>query len=75
MKFVLLINVKMSTIKIVGILTFISMINAPSECIKPQKNLYYLIFSFERAFEISCSVELNMKSFIIFGPGLAYVHA
>ena len=43
-KFILLINVKMPTI--VGILTFISMINATSERLKARKFFICLYFSF-----------------------------
>ena len=51
-KFILLINVKMPTI--VGILTFISMINATSE----------------RLLHLSVAVEICMKKFITAGPDL-----
>ena len=58
-KFILLINVKMPTI--IGILTFISMINTSTF-------ISILVFM---SIEISCSVELSMKkSFITSGPGV-----
>ena len=44
MKFILLINVKMPTI--VGILTFISMINAASESFKARKGFIFHHFTF-----------------------------
>ena len=43
-KFIMLINVKMPTI--VGILTFISMINTPSESLKAKKVFIFSFFSF-----------------------------
>ena len=58
MKFILLINVKMPTI--VGILTFISRINTPWECIKQEKIIIFQYFSFELE-----------KSFIITWPGFS----
>ena len=53
-KFILLINVKMPTI--VGILTFISMINTTPERLKARNFFIFRYFS-----GISCSVEFNMK--------------
>ena len=53
-KFIMLINVKMPTL--VGILTFLSMINTTSK-----KHLYFSKFKFSRAVEISCSVELSIE--------------
>ena len=41
-KFIMLMNVKMSTT--VGILTFISMINTTSECLKARKKHYFSAF-------------------------------
>ena len=58
MKCSLLINVKMPTI--VGILTYISMINTTSERLKARHFFICQYFSFLAA-EISCSVELSMK--------------
>ena len=60
MKFILLINVKMPTI--VGILTFISMINT-SESLQA-KSIYFQHSSFYEHVEISCSVELSMEIFL-----------
>ena len=61
MKFIMLINVKMSTI--VDILISISMINTTSENLKA-RSFYFSAFMF------SCLVELSMKkSFITLGPG------
>ena len=62
MKFILLINVKMPTI--VGILTFISMINTTSEGLKAGAIVQPFIFS--RAVEISYSVELRVEHEIFF---------
>ena len=45
MKFILLISVKIPTI--VGILTFISRINTPSECIRPGNIFIFQYFSFD----------------------------
>ena len=59
MKFILLMNVKMSTV--VDILTFISMINTKSERLKARKFLICRYFTFY--------VELSMKKrFITSGP-------
>ena len=57
--FILLINVKMPTI--VGILTFISKINATYERLKARNFFICWYFSFLCAVEISLLVELNMK--------------
>ena len=52
---------------IVGILTFISMINTNSERLKARN--VFICWYFSVTFEISCSVELNMKKcFITSGP-------
>ena len=56
-KFIMLINVKMPTI--VGILTFISMINKISESLKARKVFSFQHFSF---YSVLCSVELSMKN-------------
>ena len=56
-EFILLISVKI----IVGILTFISMINTTSERLKA-RNSYLSVFQILRAVEISCSVESNSVS-------------
>ena len=53
-KFILLINVKMPTK--VGILTFISMINATSERLKAINFLFCQYFSFYEQIEILCAV-------------------
>ena len=58
-KFIQLTYVKMPTI--VDILTFISMINTTSERLKTRNFFICQYFSFFRAVEISCSVELSMK--------------
>ena len=62
MKFIMLINVKMPTI--VGILTFIRMMNTTSEILKARNVFIFQHFSFE----ILCSVELHVKKFITSGP-------
>ena len=54
MIFILLINVKMSTITIVDILTFISRVNTPPESLKSKKSIYFSVFRLLWAFEISC---------------------
>ena len=64
-KFILLINVKMPTI--VGILTFISMINTTSEKLKARNSLYLSVVYFLRGVEILCSAELSMKIVYILG--------
>ena len=58
MKYILLIYVKMPTI--VGILTFISRINASDESLKPRNTYLFQGFGF-LAVEILCSAELSMK--------------
>ena len=58
-KFILLINVKMSTT--VGILTFISMTNTTSERLKAINFFICPYFSSLWTVEISCSVALSMK--------------
>ena len=64
MKFIMLINVKMPTI--VGILTFISMINTRSERLKTINFFIWWYFSFYEH-----SVELSMKKVLkTLGPGL-----
>ena len=68
-KLIQLINVKMS--KIVGILTFNSIINTTSERLKSKKLLRLLVFLFLRV-EISCSVELSMKK-VLWPLGLVWV--
>ena len=70
-EFILLINVKMSTI--VGILTFINTINISSACFKQDRNHYFSVFYFLLTADISCSVELSMKSFKTSEPGTVIV--
>ena len=60
-KFILFINVKMPTL--VGILTFISMINATSEILEARHFFICRYFTFLCAVEILCSVELSIKKF------------
>ena len=60
MRFILLIDVKMPTI--VGILTFISMINRTSERHKASNFFICRYCNIYRAVKISCSVELSMKN-------------
>ena len=57
-EFILLINVKMPTI--IGILTFISMINTTSDRLKLKQETSLFVSSWV---EISCSFELSMKKF------------
>ena len=63
MKFILLINVKMPTI--VGILTFISIINTVSVKSFKKKSRNFPPFYLLRAIEISGCVELSMKKSFI----------
>ena len=72
MEFIMPINVKMPTI--VGILTFISMINTPSDSLKP-KVFIFQDFIILWAVEISCSVELSMKKFYILRARLNSIQA
>ena len=58
MKFIMLINVKMPTI--VGILTFMSMVNTISE-FESKKSLYFSALLLLCAVKILCSVELSTK--------------
>ena len=58
MKFFLLINVKMPTITIVGILTFMNRKNSILGLSEPEKKLNYLIIT---SIKISCSAKLCMK--------------
>ena len=57
MKFIMLMNVKMPTI--VGILTFISMINTTSESLKARKVFIFSILTFYEQLELH-AVELSM---------------
>ena len=57
MNFILLINVKMS---IVGILTFMSMINTTSESFKARRVFIFQNFSFYEHMKFPASVELNI---------------
>ena len=65
-KFILLIKVKMSTI--VGILTFISMINTTSERLKARNFLICVYFSFYEQLKFHAQLSLAWKSFITSGP-------
>ena len=69
-KFILLINVNLYMPTIVGILTFISMINTTSERLKARNFFTFQYFSFYEQLKIWCSVELRMKKVITSGPGL-----
>ena len=64
-KFILLINVKMTTI--VGILTFISMINTTSEILKARNFFICQYFSFYE------QLKFHEKSFITSGPELYFL--
>ena len=62
MKFIMLVNVKMPTV--VGILTFISIINTICK-----KSVYFPAFHFNDQFSIiSCSVQLSMGKCLTPGP-------
>ena len=63
MKFILLINVKMPTI--VGILTFISMINTTSESFKARNSLFFHYFQCYKQLKFHVQVELSMKKIIL----------
>ena len=63
--FIVLINVKMSTI--VGILTFISRINTTSESLKARKVFIFQHFSLYEQLKFLCSVELSMLKFYNLG--------
>ena len=65
-KFILLINVKMTTI--VGILTFISMINTTSERLKARTSLFVRILVFMSIWNLVLSWIEHEKSFITSGP-------
>ena len=60
--FIMLINFRMPTI--VGILTFISIINTASEKLKVRKAFIFQYFSFYEQLKISYSAELSMKKVI-----------
>ena len=64
------INVKMPTV--VGILTFISMINTTSERLKARNIFYLSVFLLLSAAEVSCSVELSMKN--CYDPGACFMY-
>ena len=67
-KIILLINVKMPTI--VGILTFISMINTASERLKQETSLFVGILVFKTSWNFVLSWVEHEKSFITSGPVL-----
>ena len=66
-KFILLINVKMPTI--VGILTFVSMINTTRD-LKRETSLFVGILVFMSSWNFMLSWFENEKSFIASGPGI-----
>ena len=66
MKFFILINVKMPTI--VGILTFISMINTISERLKARNIFIFQDFSFYELLKIYAELSEHEKSFTTYGP-------
>ena len=68
MKFILLINVKMPTI--VGILTFISMINTTFETWESKKLLYIQYFSFYKHLKYHAQLIEHEKSFYNLWTGL-----
>ena len=65
-KFILLINVKMSTF--VSILTFVSMINTTSERLKSKNLLYLSVFKLYEQLKFVASCVEHGKSFITSGP-------
>ena len=62
MKFILLINVLI----VLVIFTLINRLNSKSEKVK-EKSLLFIILTFSRTVEISCSVYLSMKKFYNLG--------
>ena len=58
-KFIMLINVKMPTI--IGILTFMRMINSTSDSMEAVKVFIFQHFGFYEQFKKMCSVKLSMK--------------
>ena len=66
-KFILLINVKMT---IVGILTFISMINTATERLKTRNFYICRYFSFYEQLKFHAQLSWAWKSFVTSGPGL-----
>ena len=68
-KFILLMNVQMPTI--VGILTFINMINATSERLKPRNFFICRYFSFYEQLKFVLSRVEHEKSCINSGPGVS----
>ena len=68
MKFIMIINVKMATI--VGILTFISMINKTSENLKARKIIIFQHLSFYKQLSL---VEHEI-SFITLRPGMVHAY-
>ena len=58
--FILLINVKMPTI--VGILTFVSMINTTSDRLKARNIFICRYFSFHEQLKFHAKLELSMKN-------------
>ena len=67
-KFILLINVKMPTI--VGIFTFISMINTTSERLKARNVFIYRYFSFYEQLKFRAQLSWAWKKFYNLGSGL-----
>ena len=65
MKLILLINAKMPTI--VGILTFISRINIPSECFKQDKLVILQYFTFNELSKFHAQLSLALKKFYNLG--------
>ena len=56
---------------VVGILTFISMINTTSERLKAKNFFNFRYFRFYEQLKFLCSVELSMKIVLLpWGPGL-----
>ena len=69
-KFILLINVKMPTI--VGILTFISMINTTSERLKARNFIALRYFSFYEQLKFHAQLSWAWKKFLNLGAWLLY---
>ena len=66
-RFIRLINAKMPTI--VGILTFISMINKTSQSLKARKVFIFLHFGFYQQLKFHSQLSWAQKSFITLRPG------
>ena len=67
MKFILLINAKISTI--VGILTYISIINRQSDSFEARDTVNFYLFSFYGQLKFHAQLNLKKKFFVATRPG------